>query len=164
MSENNNVAQNYNGDNVAGNNQGVPQDNASTSHVSTTQNNTGRQNKTRNRRSFGLRDQTKFKGDEEEMQGHVFTLNTEGGIPLRHNNILERLLGYIGKNYKYSIDMQTPVEDLSETEFILPDFPSDVIRTNPNTGAVKVLEKRCDQVLKRETEYADNKNSLFQLV
>ena len=36
MSENNNVAQNYNGDNVTGNNQGVPQDNTSTGQVSTT--------------------------------------------------------------------------------------------------------------------------------
>ena len=77
---------------------------------------------------------------------------------------MERLLGYIDKNYKYGIDIQKLVEDLSETEFTLPDFPSDVTRTNPNTGAVKVWEKRCDQVLKRETEYADNKKSLFQLV
>ena len=101
------------------------------------------------------------------MQGHVFTLNAEGGTPLRYHDILERLLGYIGyigKNYKYSIDIQKLVEDLNETEFTLPDFPSDVTRTNPNTCAVKVWEKKCDQVLKRETEYADNKNSLFQLV
>ena len=72
------------------------------------------------------------------MQGHVFTLNTEGGTPLRYHDTMERLLGYIGKNYKYSIDIQKLVEDLSETEFTLPDFPSDVTRTNPNTGAVKV--------------------------
>ena len=101
------------------------------------------------------------------MQGHVFTLNAEGGTPLRYHDILERLLGYIGyigKNYKYSIDIQKLVEDLNETEFTLPDFPSDVTRTNPNTCAVKVWEKRCDQVLKRETEYVDNKNILFQIV
>ena len=125
MSENNNVAQNYNGDNVTGNNQGVPQDNTSTDQVSTTQNNTGRQNNTRNRGRFGVRDQTKFRGDEVEMQGHVFTLNAEGGTPLRYHDILERLLGYIcyiGKNYKYSIDIQKLVEDLNETEFTLPRF------------------------------------------
>ena len=57
MSDNNNVVQNYNGDNVTGNNQGVPQDNTSTS--TSTQNNTGRQNNTRNRGRFSLRDQTK---------------------------------------------------------------------------------------------------------
>ena len=98
------------------------------------------------------------------MQWCVFTLNTEGGTHLRYHITIERLLYYIGKNYKYSFDIQKVLEDLSETEFTLPDFPSDVTRANPNTGAVKVWEKRCDQVLKRETEYADNKNSLFQLV
>ena len=61
MSEYNNVAPNNNGDNVTGNNQGVPQGNTSTG--TTTQNNTGRQNNTMNRSRFGLRDQTKFKGD-----------------------------------------------------------------------------------------------------
>ena len=47
---------------------------------------------------------------------------------------------------------------------MLPEFPTDVTRTNLNTGAIKVWDKRCDQVMKRQTEYEDNKNSLFQLI
>ena len=95
------------------------------------------------------------------MQGRVFTLNTEGGTLLRYHDTMERLLGYVGKKYKYSIDIQKLVKDLSETEFALPEFPTDVTRTNLNTGAIKVWDKRCDQVMKRQTEYEDNKNSLF---
>ena len=47
------------------------------------------------------------------MQGYVFTLNTEGGIPLRYHDTMERLLCYLGKNYKYSIYIQKLVEDMN---------------------------------------------------
>ena len=47
---------------------------------------------------------------------------------------------------------------------MLPEFPTDVARTNSNTNAVKVWDKGYDQVMKRQTEYEDNKNSLFQLI
>ena len=71
MSENNNVAQNNNDDNVTGYNQGVPQDNTSTGTA--TQNNTGRQNNTRNRGRFGLRDPKKSREMKKKCKG-VYSL------------------------------------------------------------------------------------------
>ena len=161
MNESNNDAPSENGGNNTRNNQSGFQDTTGT--TTATQNNTGRTTNARNRGRNGQRDQQKFKGDEEEIQGHVFTLNTEGGTPLRYHDTMERLLSYVGKKCKYSIDIQKLVDDLSETKFVLPQFPTDVTRTNPNTGAVKVWDNRCDQVIKHQIEYEDNKNSLFQL-
>ena len=96
MNESNNDAPSENGGNNTRNNQSGFQDTTGT--TTATQNNTGRTTNARNRGRNGQRDQQKFKGDEEEIQGHVFTLNTEGGTPLRYHDTMERLLGYIGKN------------------------------------------------------------------
>ena len=161
MNESNNDAPTDNDGNNTRNSQSGFQD--ATCTTTATQNNTGRPTNARNRGRNGQRDQQQFKG-YEEIQGHVFTLNTEGGTPLRYHDTMERLLSYVGKKYKCSIDIHKLVEDLSETKFVLPEFPTNVTRTNPNTGAVKVWDNRCDQVIKRQTEYEDNKNSLFQLI
>ena len=62
----------------------------------------------------GQRDHQKFKEGEEEIQGYVFTLNTEGGTPLRYHDTMEWLLGYVCNNYKYSIDIQILEENLKK--------------------------------------------------
>ena len=87
MNENNNDAPTENGDNNTRNNQRWFQDTTGTTMA--TQNNTDMPTNARNRGRNGQRDQQKFKGDEEEMQGHVFTLNTEGGTPLRYHDTMK---------------------------------------------------------------------------
>ena len=125
MSENNNDIPTGNNGNNTNNNQRGFQNTICT--TTATHNNTGRPTNVRNRGRKGQRDQHKFKEDEDEMEGHVFTLNTEGSIPLRYHDTMEWLLCYTYKNYKYNINIPKFVEDLSETEFTLPDLEIDAI-------------------------------------
>ena len=39
------------------------------------------------------------------MYNHVFSFNTEGGSPLKYQHTMEILIGYVGKYYKFSIDV-----------------------------------------------------------
>ena len=42
-------------------------------------------------------------------------------------------------------------------------MPDGNITVESSTGVVKIWEKRYDLVIKKEFEYEDNKNSLYQL-
>ena len=86
MNESNNDAPTDNDGNNTRNSQSGFQD--ATCTTTATQNNTGRPTNAGNRGRNGQRDQQQFKG-YEEIQGHVFILNTEGGTPLRYHDTMK---------------------------------------------------------------------------
>ena len=111
----------------------------------------------------------KFLGDEKEMNGHVFRLTTEGGSAMEYHKTIEQLTGYAGKEFKFSMDMQSLIDDLVEPNMTAPVYP-DIIKAEdgsdkpPNTGDVRIWEKKYDLFLKREMMFENNKNKLFSII
>ena len=64
------------------------------------------------------------------------------------------------------MDMQSLIDDLVEPNMTAPEFPDKIKTDNgsdkpPNTGDVRMWEKKYDLFLKRETMFENNKKNIF---
>ena len=83
------------------------------------------------------------------MNDHEFLVTTEDGYTMECHKTIEQLTGYAGKEFKFSMDIQSLIDDLVEPDMTAPEYP-DTIKADdgsdkppkPNTGDVRMWEKK----------------------
>ena len=104
---------------------------------------------------------TTFKGDNEEMKGHVFQLRSESNSLLQFTKTQEQLVRYVTSHCKRSLDIKWMVKHLEEKVFSEPVEPTNIINTKVKE---RVFEKMIDAYMAKQSQYDEDKSKVWEVV
>ena len=100
----------------------------------------------------------KFEGRCDDLKGHIYDF----GGPKQSDMFTKttREIGeYVGRTYKYGNDVRLAITNMAVPTIQPPaDPPQNATRTE-----IRLWEKRCDEVVKRETHLEENMKTLYSL-
>ena len=103
---------------------------------------------------------SRFEGRCEELKGHVYDYANPRQAANQYTKTTREICEYVGRMYKYGADAKMALEGLQVPMFTQPeDPPEDATRT-----AIRMWEKRIDELVKKETVLEENLKTAFSLI
>ena len=103
---------------------------------------------------------SRFKGHCEDLKGHVYNYMNPHQAADQYTKMTQEICKYIGRSYKYGTDARTALESLNVPVFVQPEDPP----ANASWMAIRMWEKRIDELVKKETVLKENLKTVFSLI
>jgi hypothetical protein len=116
-------------------------------------------NNNKNNNKPGVPRQTRFEGECEELKGHIYDCSDARQADL-YTKTNKAIAGHVGRNYKYSGDIRSVVDNLELPAITEPEDPDE----NATKTRLRIWEKQVDEFVRRETELRENVKTLYSLV
>jgi hypothetical protein len=120
---------------------------------------TGAANGPSNRTPTAVVTRTKFEGKCDKLKGHIFDCSDSRQAD-QFTKTTKEIAEYVGSTYRHGGDARRMIETLEKPILRLPPDPPD----DAPRSAVRLWEKRVDEVAKREAFLEENLKTIFSIV
>jgi hypothetical protein len=103
--------------------------------------------------------QPKFKGNCEDLRGHVFDCSNARQADM-FSKTTKAIAGHVGKTYRYGNNVRLAVQNLTA---MVMDIPKDLANTATNAQK-RIWEKKINKFVKRELYFEENMQTLYSLI